>query len=223
MLPLPLLIIYSIPSPRRVFAIFRTSSYAVRGQGFKSIRRALQTFTSESLDYARCSNTALKERCIVEQRLSNRKIHKTQIKRLRPFVPPRISQPSTNLQAREDLQGRHGRKTRNEVGSTKCELDSHDDPRGVSSAHPLGHGIVRRTQAGLVPEGPRNNARVVLVPFHHGLREKGGHLREGRKEGGGGGCRAGLSSSRTLTSRQRKATSNDRNAIGGTEETVEEG
>jgi len=40
---------------------------------------------------------------------------------------------------------------------------------GVVLPDPVGHGDMARSEAGLVPERPHDDARVVLVPLHHAL------------------------------------------------------
>ena len=46
---------------------------------------------------------------------------------------------------------------------------SHDDPGGVPTPDPLGHGVVRLAEPGLVPKRPRDDAGVVLVSLYHAL------------------------------------------------------
>lgn len=78
----------------------------------------------------------------------------------------------------------------------KTNLISHDDSGRVATPNPLGHGVVRRAQTGLVPKRPRDDARVVLISFHHALfheftcvvlrvHEKNSTKRT-KKRGGGG-------------------------------------
>lgn len=50
------------------------------------------------------------------------------------------------------------------------QANLHDHPRRIAPARPGGHGIVRGAQARFVPERPRDDTGVVLIPLHHALR-----------------------------------------------------